>query len=225
MQIHLSLCKQVFIVRAYAGYAPVHVYREQTAQTTYVHLPWHRHSFCLGSYAKLRWTLRRKWSVVTVVSFVLDPCQTCGNCSPHLHYNMTLIWTICATTGTTGYCWKATFDFCFKSGLSRMQVDAQCKCGWRLKLKNRSVIWKGNPLTRRPATVGIFFLHSVLENPVFFAFFIFGGNLESIILYCVGRVKTKRVVFRAGETIIFLPRWEKKFGNACWSKNSHAKAA
>ena len=44
-------------------------------------------------------------------------------------------------------------------------------------------------------------------------------------LYCVGQFKMNKAVFRAGETIIFLPRREKQFGNACWSKKSHLPQA
>ena len=59
---------------------------------------------------------------------------------------------------------------------------------------------------------------------VFFTFYIFGRHLESIVLYCVGKFKMNKAVFRAGETIICLLRREKL--DACWSKKSpHAQTA
>ena len=49
----------------------------------------------------------------------------------------------------------------------------------------------------------------MLKTQCAFTFFIFRRHLESIILYCVGQFKTKKMVSRAGETIVFGPRQEK----------------
>ena len=49
----------------------------------------------------------------------------------------------------------------------------------------------------------------MLKTRRFFTFFIFGKHLEGVILYCVGQVKIKTMVFSAGETIIFFTPWEK----------------
>ena len=74
--------------------------------------------------------------------------------------------------------------------------------------------WKTRESTDSPPCncQHLFLFHSQDEmlktQRFFFTFFIFGRHLESIILYCVGQFKMKKVVLRAGETIIFChPEW------------------